>query len=85
MAGTFEFLVSGSKVAFLEANARIQVEHTVTEEACGVDLVHRALDVDSIQVEKHSSQEAHGLKLLFFFGFFCGRNKQGARPRPTDI
>lgn len=42
-AGTVEFLVSGSKYAFIEANPRIQVEHTVTEEATGVDLVQTQL------------------------------------------
>jgi acetyl/propionyl-CoA carboxylase alpha subunit/acetyl-CoA carboxylase carboxyltransferase component len=47
--GTFEFLVdcermdSADAVAFMEVNPRIQVEHTVTEEITGVDLVQTQL------------------------------------------
>src|SRR2546428_790784 len=40
--GTFEFLLDADdprRLAFIEANPRLQVEHTVTEEVTGIDLV----------------------------------------------
>jgi len=44
-AGTLEYLVSGDEFFFLEMNTRIQVEHTVTEMTCGVDLIREMLHI----------------------------------------
>jgi acetyl/propionyl-CoA carboxylase alpha subunit/acetyl-CoA carboxylase carboxyltransferase component len=53
---TVEFLVSGEQFVFLEVNPRIQVEHTVTEEVTGVDLV-------AVQLRIAQGSSFHQLRL----------------------
>lgn len=44
-AGTVEFLLSGDQFYFMEMNTRIQVEHTISEQITGVDIVREQMRI----------------------------------------
>jgi acetyl-CoA carboxylase biotin carboxylase subunit len=44
-AGTFEFLFEDGVFSFIEMNTRVQVEHPITEETTGVDILREGIRV----------------------------------------
>ncbi len=44
-AGTVEFLFTDAGIYFMEMNTRVQVEHTITEQITGVDIVREQISI----------------------------------------
>ena len=83
-AGTVEFLVDkDQKFYFMEMNTRIQVEHTVTEEIMGLDLIKEQIKIAAGEKIKSSSMSPNGHAIE------CRINAEdpfnGFRPSPGKI
>jgi len=65
-AGTVEFLVAADgTVAFLEVNTRLQVEHPITEETTGIDLVQEQFRIaagESLRITDDPAPRGHSFE-----------------------
>ncbi len=90
--GTFEFLVDAgadrddAPMAFIEANPRLQVEHTVTEEVTGIDLVRVQLELASgrslsdLGLQKEALPKPRGLAMQLRINMETMNADGSARP-----
>ncbi|PXX66357.1 biotin carboxyl carrier protein /biotin carboxylase [Nocardia tenerifensis] len=64
-AGTVEYLVQGETVSFLEVNTRLQVEHPVTEETAGIDLVRQQFRIangEELSIKEDPTPRGHSFE-----------------------
>ncbi|WP_299443105.1 biotin carboxylase N-terminal domain-containing protein [uncultured Phycicoccus sp.] len=83
-AGTCEFLVApDGHISFLEVNTRLQVEHPVSEEVTGIDLVREQLRIADGQRLDYPDPEPHAHSIEFRInGEDAGR---GFLPAPGTV
>jgi acetyl-CoA carboxylase carboxyltransferase component/biotin carboxyl carrier protein len=83
-AGTIEFLVLPDRFVFMEANARLQVEHTVTEEVTGLDLVSLQLSISDGSTLKDLGLEQDKVPAARGFALQARVNLESMNPDGTS-
>lgn len=85
-AGTVEFLLdSKQNFYFMEVNTRIQVEHTVTEELTGVDLVREQLRIAMGQKLNHTQKNIEFKGHVIQFRINAENPMQNFAPSPGRL
>lgn len=84
-AGTVEFLLDADEQSFmfLELNARLQVEHPITEWLTGIDLVEQQIRIaaaDPAAITETPPSQGHAVELRI-----CAEDPHGFRPGPGSI
>ncbi|MDO3647116.1 acetyl/propionyl/methylcrotonyl-CoA carboxylase subunit alpha [Nocardia mangyaensis] len=85
-AGTVEYLVQGETVSFLEVNTRLQVEHPVTEETAGIDLVRQQFAIangEELSIKEDPTPRGHSFEFRIN-GEDAGRGFLPA-PGPVEV
>ncbi|MCD2103888.1 MAG: acetyl/propionyl/methylcrotonyl-CoA carboxylase subunit alpha [Rhodococcus sp. (in: high G+C Gram-positive bacteria)] len=83
-AGTVEYLVQGDTISFLEVNTRLQVEHPVTEETAGIDLVRQQFLIangEELSIKEDPTPRGHSFEFRIN-GEDAGR---GFMPAPGPV
>ncbi len=82
--GTIEFLVKGDDFYFMEMNTRLQVEHSVTEMVCGIDIVEWQIRTAAgIEIPFEQSDIAH--KKHAIECRICAENSKDFRPSTGKV
>jgi len=86
-AGTVEFLLdSDGGFYFMEMNTRVQVEHPVTEQITGVDIIKEQLRIACGEPMKHTSQDQIELRgHAIEFRINAEDPEHDFRPHPGEI
>ena len=84
-AGTVEFLVEDGEFYFMEVNTRIQVEHTVTEEVTGIDIVREQIRVAAGEPLPYTQEDIEFAGHSMEFRINAENPGQGFSPTPGKL
>ncbi|MEO8851461.1 MAG: biotin carboxylase N-terminal domain-containing protein [Allobranchiibius sp.] len=84
-AGTLEYLVTGEEFYFIEMNTRIQVEHPISEQITGLDLVAEQLRVATGEPLSFDPQQVEATGVCFEFRINAEDSTNDFFPSPGTL